>query len=261
MTTSVAGSSQNVLPYENAEYYEPSKDKIEDFKKLMMSIRDGETVLLNKYIEDNGDVDIRLLWYGGEFCPEITLLMIACQYDHYNIIQTLLSVSANVHAQDEYGRTALHYAANNGSVKNCNILIKNGAIINQSASKICYRLLGPNTSISSGSKETALHEACNRGFIDVVKFLIANGADINTKNKYEETPIEKCESKWFEPSKEELEVKSYLQNYIKKRSISVIIIQNAFRSARYNPDYKMCQKIQKESLENEIRKIYNDLKS
>ena len=261
MTTSNAGSSQNVLPYENAEYYEPSKDKIQNFKKLMMSIRNGETGLLNKYIEDNGDVNLRLLWYGGEFCPEITLLMIACQHDHYIILEKLISVRADIHAQDEYGRTALHYAANNGSVKNCDILIKNGAFINQPASKICYRLLGPNTSISSGSKETALHEACNRGFLDVVKFLIAKGADINVKNKYDETPIEKCESKWFEPSKEELEVKSYLQNYIKKRNISAIIIQNAFRSARYNPDYKMCQKMQKEYLENEIRKIYNDLKA
>ena len=257
MTTAASSCEKPVIPYLNAGYCEPPKNEIEDFKKLMISIRNGDTGPLDKYIKNDGDVNLRLLWYANEFCPEITLLMIACQHDHYIILEKLISVRADIHAQDEYGRTALHYAANNGSVKNCDILIKNGAFINQPASKICYRLLGPNTSISSGSKETALHEACNRGFLDVVKFLIAKGADINAKNKYDETPIEKCESKWFEPSKEELEVKSYLENYIKKRNISAIIIQNALRSARYNPDYKMCQKIQKESLENEIRKIYN----
>ena len=257
MTTAASSCEKPVIPYLNAGYCEPPKNEIEDFKKLMISIRNGDTGPLDKYIKNDGDVNLRLLWYANEFCPEITLLMIACQHDHYIILEKLISVRADIHAQDEYGRTALHYAANNGSVKNCDILIKNGAFINQPASKICYRLLGPNTSISSGSKETALHEACNRGFIDVVKFLITKGADINAKNKYDETPIEKCESKWFEPSKEELEVKSYLENYIKKRNISAIIIQNALRSARYNPDYKMCQKIQKESLENEIRKIYN----
>ena len=257
MTTAASSCEKPVIPYLNAGYCEPPKNEIEDFKKLMISIRNGDTGPLDKYIKNDGDVNLRLLWYANEFCPEITLLMIACQHDHYIILEKLISVRADIHAQDEYGRTALHYAANNGSVKNCDILIKNGAFINQPASKICYRLLGPNTSISSGSKETVLHEACNRGFLDVVKFLIAKGADINAKNKYDETPIEKCESKWFEPSKEELEVKSYLENYIKKRNISAIIIQNALRSARYNPDYKMCQKIQKESLENEIRKIYN----
>ena len=261
MTTAASSCEKPVIPYLNAGYCEPPKNEIEGFKKLMISIRNGETGLLNKYIEDNGDVNLRLLWYANEFCPEITLLMIACQHDHYIILEKLISVRADIHAQDEYGRTALHYAANNGSVKNCDILIKNGAFINQPACKICYRLLGPNTSILSGSKETALHEACNRGFLDVVKFLIANGADINAKNKYDETPIEKCESKWFDPNKEELEVKSYLEDYIKKRNISAIIIQNALCKARYNPAYKMCQKIQKKSLENEIRKIYNDLKS
>jgi hypothetical protein len=260
MTTSVENSGRNVLPYAKAEYYEPFEDRKTDFEKLMISIKYGKTGLLQKYIKNNGNANLRLLWYGGEFCPEITLLMIACQNNHHHIIQKLLSVGADIHAQDEYGRTALHYAANNGSVENCTTLIEYGAVINQPASKIYYRLLGPNTSSLTGNKETALHEACRRGFIEVVKFLIVNSADINAKDRYGETPIEKCDYKYIEPSDEVLEVKSYLQNYIKKINIAANIIQNALREARYNPVYKMCQKIQGEYFENDIRNINNYFK-
>jgi len=260
MTTAVSSCDQPIIPYLNAEYCEPPKHKIEGFKELMISIRDGETGLLNKYIEDNGDVNLRLLWYGGEFCPEVTLLIIACRFEHSTIIKKLLSVGADIHAQDEYGRTALHYAANSGSAENCSILIKHGAVIDQPASKIYYRLLGPNTTKTNGKKETALHEACFRGFLEIVKVLINNGADINAKNIYGETPIDKCDREWFEPSDEVLQVKSYLQNYIKKINTAANIIQNSLHEARYNPAYKMCQKIQGEYFKNEIIKMNNYLK-
>ena len=241
-----------VSPYENAGYNQPHKDDIEKFKLLMLSIKDGKVNLLQEYIKNGGDVNLRLFWFENHFCPEITLLMIACQNDYYHIVKILLQQEADIEAQDEYGRTALHYAASNGFVENCSILIQNGANINEIESKTYYRLYGPDTTKYTGTKETALHEACFRGYLNLVKFLLDNGADINSKNCYDQTPIEKCDYLWIDPNDEVLEVKAYLQEYISKRDEAAIIIQTAFHEARYNPEYKMCFVVQMKNLNNTI---------
>ncbi|KAM7543177.1 hypothetical protein Aperf_G00000004618 [Anoplocephala perfoliata] len=83
-------------------------------------------------------------------------------YDKQDRLLHLLQRGADVNEQDKFGYTALHYAARNGRLEICNILLKNGADI---------------TIATRSGGATALHRAAFSGHLDIVKLLCSYAKD------------------------------------------------------------------------------------
>ncbi|MCO5574166.1 hypothetical protein L7F22_027948 [Adiantum nelumboides] len=80
---------------------------------------------------------------------------------------------------DANGYTPLHYAARNGHLDACLLLLENGAQVDK-----CTR----------SGKATSLHRAAYAGHIEVVKTLIKAGADVFKKDSDGRRPVEKAEA-------------------------------------------------------------------
>ncbi|XP_034824025.1 ankyrin repeat domain-containing protein 39-like [Maniola hyperantus] len=95
-------------------------------------------------------------------------------------VQSLISKARNpkdlVSSLDNSGYTALHYAARNGHVDICSVLIENGACI--------------NTQTRSG-KATPLHKAAAAGKEETVKYLIQHGAQLDLQDADGKTALHK----------------------------------------------------------------------
>lgn len=82
-----------------------------------------------------------------------------------------------VNSLDNAGYTALHYAARNGHINICNILLSYGAYID---------------SQTRSGKATPLYKAAVAGKEDVVKLLIQHGAKIDLQDADGKTPLHKA---------------------------------------------------------------------
>jgi ankyrin repeat protein len=73
---------------------------------------------------------------------------------------------SDINTTDVMGKTALHYACQNGNLKMAKILIEGGADVN------------------AGDFNTPIFLCALYGYSEIFKFLIENGADIHAKNSY-----------------------------------------------------------------------------
>ena len=152
---------------------------------LMKAAKRGHINALTLLIKHGADVDLQdsdgykalhLAVYGSDISSEIlscligigadvnaranngvTPLMIAAEKGHINAVTSLVKCGANVHLQDKYGNTALHYAAR----------FRDGlpeiveTLLNLGASHMCNH-----------QGLTPLHQACISRNIAVVEYLI-----------------------------------------------------------------------------------------
>ena len=132
---------------------------------------------------------------------EVTLLQIACQVRHLDMVKLLIDNGANSHQLSEYGSTILYTAAYDGNFEIVKFLIDSGANIcektkyglpihgvikgwrrhrDESFMKTLQILTTPETvnSISTPyrTRETPLRLAAENGLLQVVKYLLKNGA-------------------------------------------------------------------------------------
>ena len=197
-----------VKQYEGGDYHLP-KDETE-FKKAMLDTKEGKLGNIKKYKDD---VNKKIEWYGGKFCPEQSLLSIACQNGHAKIVNYLISKNAKIDDQDEYGSTPLHYATRSGHLNVVKILVAAGAKVNKKALKQFVRIYGVDTKRTTGTEETPLHNACSLGHLDVVKYLISCGGDLNATDDDGRLPIHKCQQgEWVKQTAGEKKVEDYLNN-------------------------------------------------
>jgi hypothetical protein len=89
-------------------------------------------------------------------------------------VKRLLSIrNINVNVKDVYGRTPLHYAAENGHIEITFLLLQNGAEVN----------------VKSNYGNTPLHWAATQGHVDILHLLVENGADLEAQNNYGERAL------------------------------------------------------------------------
>jgi len=105
-----------------------------------------------------------------------TLLHIAVQYGHIEMVRLLLEQGANVSATDNYSSHALSYALVSGSnhVSIVHLLLRYGA--------------NPNQAEGSG-EDTPLIEATGADMAEMVRTLLDAGAEINATNKFGYTAL------------------------------------------------------------------------
>lgn len=103
-----------------------------------------------------------------------TPLMYACRIGNEEVIKLLLTGNRSVpEAKDKMGKSAIHYAAENGHHGSIKLLVEAGVRVN---------LPGPD-------RMTALHIASAAGHFDTVKFLLEKGAKILSKDKLKRSSL------------------------------------------------------------------------
>ncbi|MGL9757811.1 MAG: ankyrin repeat domain-containing protein [Wolbachia sp.] len=112
-----------------------------------------------------GKFDVNYV-FSPYFYIEYTLLTIAAEYGHVDIVKVLLEKGANVNEKDFHGCTALHFAAKYGHVDIVEVLLKEGAKVDS----------------VDQCKRTPLHNAAENGYANIVNALIKAGANVNEKD-------------------------------------------------------------------------------
>ncbi|CAI9787436.1 unnamed protein product [Fraxinus pennsylvanica] len=165
---------------------------------LHYSAAQGHHEIVSLLVESG--VDINLRNYRGQ-----TALMQACQYGHWEVVQTLILFKANIHRADYLnGGTALHLAALNGhsrcirlilsdyipSIPNfCSILRKRSKN-DESISEIDYSVLYEVINRPADGGITALHMAALNGHDEAVQLLLDLGASVSEVTVEDGTTID-----------------------------------------------------------------------
>ncbi|STX28316.1 Ankyrin repeat protein [Legionella beliardensis] len=158
-------------------------------------------------IELGADVDEIYMSSTPDKLPTLLApLHIAVYEGHAEMVETLITLGANINLSNEQGFTPLHLAANGGRIEIINTLIARGVDVNQKgvghetplylAARAGHvaavnRLVALKADISLGDIRgtTPLHIAAYEGHIKVVEALIALGADINLEDHEGALPI------------------------------------------------------------------------
>ena len=120
---------------------------------------DGDLATMKHLLQKGADVN-------KKDYSNYTPLHHASYYERPLIVEFLLANGAAVDPK-QVGRTPLHYACKEGSVKVVPILIRNKANVN------AKDILG----------NTPLHYAIIQGYLEIVTMLVENGSDVNARTK------------------------------------------------------------------------------
>ena len=104
-----------------------------------------------------------------------TPLIEAAKEGHFVAVKTLIALKTNIHIKSNNGKDAIFYAAQNGHIKVCELLLKQKA--------------DPNVSVSGRFGGTPLSLAARKGNLELVELLIENGAKINYRGKADYPPL------------------------------------------------------------------------
>ena len=177
-----------------------SQDKNGDFVIHLATI--GGLLNIVKYLIEKRNIPI-----DSQGNNERTPLHYACSNDHFEIVEYLLSIGANIEAKDKMGKTPLHYACEEGHLHIIEYLISMGANIEAKdnygnsiihiASEhgllqiIQYLIEKQNIDKDSkgANQRTPLHYACLNNHLEIVEYLLSQKANLEAKDKNEKTPL------------------------------------------------------------------------
>jgi ankyrin repeat protein len=186
---------------------------------------------ITEYLHAGADINAQHTLTGGMFGKQgyYTPLQYACYRDLIHnspedTIELFINAGADVNMQNLDGDTALHFACENGNVKNVEILLKHkvnpnvrnnneqtplqwcafdddtiilGYTVQKKAVEIPKLLLANGARVTSKGRSggTPLHEAANASsfycshYHDLMQLLINNGAKVNAQDNCNNTPL------------------------------------------------------------------------
>ena len=181
----------------------------QQFNQFADAVIEKDTVKIEQLLQSGVDINTQHPSSGT------TVLMIASSYYYYDdMVEYLIGKGADVNLKDSEGKTALIWASSN-SLENANILISNGAKVNEAANDGMTPFLQATLGVSSGKVPiemcellrknganinapltrksalgwTALHYAAVNGDSELVKYLIKHGANVNKATGEGSTPL------------------------------------------------------------------------
>lgn len=115
-------------------------------------------------------------------------------------------ITCDVNVTDSYGRTALHYAAEQGYADIIEILLKAGCFVNamdfegmtplylasargHTEAVTCLVSQSANVNLRATDKSTPLHSASSRGQLDIMKILLSNGSKVDALDYSDRSPL------------------------------------------------------------------------
>ncbi|MDE5060479.1 ankyrin repeat domain-containing protein [Wolbachia endosymbiont of Drosophila aff. chauvacae BK-2020] len=133
---------------------------------LYVAAEHGHIQIVENLLDNGAKTGIK-----NGYCKEAPL-HVAAKHGHIRIVEILSKKEADIDLKNRYGETPLHYAAKYGHTQ------------------VLENLLGRSTNVNVQSEvgRTPLHDAANNGHIEVVKHLIKKGADVNVQSKVGRTP-------------------------------------------------------------------------
>ncbi|KAM0943365.1 putative transcription factor C2H2 family [Dioscorea sansibarensis] len=165
---------------------------------LHYSAAQGHNEIVTLLIESGVDINLRNI--RGQ-----TALMQACQYGHWEVVQTLILFRANIHRMDYLnGGTALHFAALNGHTRCVRLLLVDYVPSISDFWNIMRTRSGQETSTSEFDEDalvktvnkkadggiTALHMAALNGHAETVHLLLDLGASVSEVTVEDGTTID-----------------------------------------------------------------------
>lgn len=179
--TAILGGHLDIVEY----FIKIAPDKISGGKGLMIAAYVNHPDIIKRLLEEGAPIHFRMTNWIGLDTPEGRLyfqdigfgpLHAAVQGDSPESLRLLLAhwmLTFGADGADEYGETALMFAAAGGDLEMARTLINNGAPVNA----------------RSDIGETALMFAARWGRADVVNMLLEEGADASLVSAYNETAL------------------------------------------------------------------------
>ncbi|CAI9739709.1 tyrosine-protein kinase Shark [Octopus vulgaris] len=171
-----------------------------DVGSLRRAVRSCDLPLVRRLVKGGVSVDQRL-WYGT------TLLQEAVTQAHVEMARVLIQYGkADLDAQNDDGKTALHIASRAGQEALVDLLIEAGAKVNiqcldettslhlamwKSKANVVEKLIGAgaNPNLRDQDEWTPLHWGAKNGNFELVRLLVNNGAKTNVVSKALMTPL------------------------------------------------------------------------
>ena len=152
------------------ENIEPRKPKVDSWMMLVQSTNKDYSAI--EQALQNGQNINKGIWEGNN------MLLLGAQQNNIQEVKFALEHKANVHATNNDGETALHWAAYNGNINMINLLLNTDG-------------KDPKQDLNKQSKtgRTPLHMAAlNKNTTEAIKILLIQGADPNIMDKNKQTP-------------------------------------------------------------------------
>ena len=188
------GSDEDIyLDSERSALYSKNLDSLnlEEFKKLVDQLDDETLKVFFSSYDDNGN----------------TLLHRLCIKNAIDIVEFLISKRIDLNIKEHKdSMTPIHISCINKSYEMLNILIKNGADLNQQSKKgltvlhlacsmkddLLVKVLiekSADVNLFTMDQNTALHIACHANSVACCKLLIEAGINLNHKNRFDSTAL------------------------------------------------------------------------
>ena len=179
------------------------------FQQRLLS-QDHREILDEDFLDANSADDLQLVFLPFLAPDEVEdrKLSVACENNDPDAVETILRMPRNPNLCDELGVTALHCAAESGSVACAMWLLEATADVNQPSSQDgstpllwavengkldVVRLLIRSRANMEAKKnvtgETALHVAARKGTLDLVRLLVESGADKEMASIHGASPL------------------------------------------------------------------------
>ena len=149
--------------------------------ELIEATKEGNINKVTALLRENPTIDIN---YRDKKQWGLAALHYAARNGHLNMCQLLLSGrNIDVKSRDKDGNTIFHHAAKNGHLDICQLLISNPNV---------------DINIQSNNGTTALYDAVSREHLDICQLLILDpNIDINIKNKSHRTALQLAVDKFY----------------------------------------------------------------
>ena len=168
------------------------------FTAIHLAAMKGHTDLVRLLLQRGSDVDVRA---SGK-----TPLFLSSFANHRETTELLLEYGSDVNAHDIFGRTAVHYGAQEGRVAMITLLLERGANVHArdqegqtplfmsviyDQKEAASRLIQHGADVNAGdtNRKTPLHFAAQEGCVEIAEMLIENGANVNAEEVTGDQPL------------------------------------------------------------------------
>ncbi|KAL8858999.1 MAG: hypothetical protein Q9178_004480 [Gyalolechia marmorata] len=145
-------------------------------------------------------VEVLLERHGVVRSPKVDILLkgahlrMAVSKQDYSEAERLLGdPQIHINSSDQYGRTALHDAAEHGQIEIAKVLLERGASVNAKIVRPQYELWrmggGHALDFFEWACVTPLHYAATNGHVEIVRSLLNHGAKLNVRGPGGQTPF------------------------------------------------------------------------